>query len=131
MAWLKLPDGYLRDLQIRGFTNDETLVWLSMICLASRETGTRRGWVLVNGRAAQAREIAAEARVDVTTVETTIQRALEWALLVEGAAPYTGEVALEVANWDLMQLDRTAAQRQRRRRTVDSPNETDNATSGD
>jgi hypothetical protein len=114
MAWLKLPDAVLRDLQVRGFTNDEILVWLTMLCLASRETRHHRGMLLVNKRPAQAREIAAEARVADDVVTGTIAKALTWDLLVEGRVPETGEAAYEIANWDLMQIDRTAAVRDAR-----------------
>jgi hypothetical protein len=116
MAFIKLPDAEIRDLRDQGFENEEILVWLTMLCLASRETGKHRGMLLVHRRPAKPREIAAEARTDLSVVESTIKKALSWDRLVERAVPGTGEIGLEIAYWDRMQLDRTAAARKERER---------------
>lgn len=116
VAWMKLNDSLLADLRARGFTAEESLAWIGALCIASRETRAYRGMLLCNRRPAQNREIAIEAGVSPDIVQSAIRKAVEWDMLVTVGHPTTGEEVLEVANWDLMQLDRTSRERKQKQR---------------
>lgn len=121
MAWLKLSDETVRDLRLRGFTVEQAITWLAILCIASRETREYRGLLVTNRRPTQGREIAMEAGTTEEDVASTITFAKSWDMLVVSAHPVTGEQVYEVANWDLMQVDRTARERKERERATAVP----------
>lgn len=123
MAWMKFNDSLLADLRARGFNAEESLAWVGMLCIASRETRAYRGMLLCNRRPAQSREVAIDAGVSAEAVESAIRKAIEWDMLVTVDHPSTGEKVLEVANWDLMQLDRTSKERKQKQRAAEAVTE--------
>lgn len=120
MAYLKLPDHTIRDLFMREFTNEEALTWLVMLCIASREVQMHRGFILANRRAMTLRELAMEARTTEEVAASTVQKALDWDMVVMSTVPSTDITAMEIVDWDYWQLDRRAAERKREQRARDA-----------
>lgn len=116
MEWIKLDVEITKDLRLRGFTPDEIVTWLSMMCIAGRENGNKRGRLRVKKRNARIDEIAVLTGVDAEVVASTIGKAMTASLLLQVVDDETGEFSYEIADWDLTQLDRTAAARQQESR---------------
>ena len=135
MEWIKLDVHITQDLRLRGFDAEEIAAWLSMMCIAGRENGNKRGRLRIKKRNARIDEIAMETGVSVEVVTSTLAKAIACALLVEVPDEDTGEVTHQIADWHLTQIDLTAVDRQRdsraRRREEQIPSVTRDSASHD
>lgn len=114
MLWVKVHVNLPKELRLHGFGPEESLAYLSLLCVAGADWGNQRGELRHNGRPATLERLSFECGVTTNVVSSCLEKAIAARLM--HASEDEGRKLYAFADWNRIQGDATAKERKRRQR---------------